>query len=223
MYLECFVALSLMTAVWLDVYSLYVRLSDVSQYQSEGLALANWVLYLARILNLTSAFALAFIFESNQSVRFSELILIGFMLGCILLFSFVKYRGLEPLMHIIAGFILFLPAKRLSKNRFWRKLGRPRLAHVITSFGICLFLNLAIFLPFVVTRILPEYRMSAVYLGQFMNFISTLLLMLYADPAMMRGRDALVLVKGMDGFIWGRLLANFLIVGSLVVWVGYWA
>lgn len=178
---------------------------------------------MARILNLASAFALAIIFESNQIVRFSELILFGFMLGFLLLFSFVRYRKIEELMHSAVGFVLFMPVKRLSQCKFWRPLGRPDFAHVAKSFGICLFFKIAIFLPFVITRILPEYRMSAVYLGQFMNFMSTLMLVLYADPVMMRGRDTQISVGGLDGFIWDRVLANFLIVVVFVAWASYWA
>lgn len=223
MYIELFVAACLMAAIWLDVYALYVRLSEVTQKRSEGLALANWVLYLARIFNLTSSFALAFIFESKQNIRFSELILVGFMLGCAFLFAFVRYRMLEEWVQKATGLILFMPAKGLAKSRFWRPLSSPKLTHLMTSLCICLFLNVAIFLPFIITKLVPEYRMSAVYIGQFMNFISTLLLMLYADPVMMRGRDAQISVGGMDGFIWGRLVANSLISVFFTVWVGYWA
>ena len=223
MYIEIIIATCLMGAIWLDVYALFIRLSDVTQNRSEGLALANWVLYLARILNLASAFALAFVFESNKDLRFSELILWGFLLGLILLITFMRFRTVELVMHKLFGFILFMPARALLGVKFWRPIGQPRTAHVVISLCISLFLNAAIFLPFVITKIIPEYRMSAVYMGQFMNFASTLLLMLYADPVMMRGRDSQILAAGMDGFIWGRLIANALVVAFFVVWVGYWA
>lgn len=223
MYLELFVAACLMAAIWLDVYSLYVRLSEVTQTRSEGLALANWVLYLARIFIMTSSFALAFIFESKQSIRFSELILVGFGLGTALSLAFVRYRWLEVWIRKVAGFVMFMPAKGLAKeNDFWRPLGAPKVSHLVTSMSTCLFLNVGIFLPFIMTKLVPEYRMSAVYMGQFVNFMSTLLVMLYADPVMMRGRDAQISVGGLDGFIWGRLLANLLITGLFVAWVGYW-
>jgi hypothetical protein len=213
-----------MAAIWLDVYAHYIRLSEVTQSRSEGLALANWVLYLARIFIMTSSFALAFIFESKQSVRFSELILVGFVLGTALIFVFVRYQVLEVLIRQVAGFVLFMPARGLAQeNYFWRPLGAPKISHLVTSTCTCLFLNIGIFLPFVMTKLVPEYRMSAVYAGQFVNFMSTLLVMLYADPVMMRGRDAQISVGGLDGFIWGRLLANLLIAVFFVVWVGYWA
>ena len=223
MYIEIIVAACLMVAIWLDVYALFIRLSDVTQNRSEGLALANWVLYLARILNLASAFALAFVFESNKEVRFSELILLGFVLGFILLAAFVQFRSVEVLIHKLFGFVLFMPARSLWGAKFWRPIGHARVAHVLISLFICLFLNAAIFLPFVITKIMPQYRMSAVYMGQFMNFASTLLLMLYADPVMMRGRDTQILAAGMDGFIWGRFVANALVILFFVVWVGYWS
>ena len=90
MYLELLVAVCLVSAIWLDIYALYVRLSEVTQNRSEGLALANWVLYLARICIMASSFVLAYIFESKQSIRFSELILSGFVLGTLLVFIFVR-------------------------------------------------------------------------------------------------------------------------------------
>ncbi len=224
MYLEIFVAACLIAAIWLDVYAHYVRLSEVTQNRSEGLALANWVLYLARIFIMTSSFVLAYIFESKQSIRFSELILWGFLLGTVLVFAFVRYQLLELLIRKVAGFVLFMPAKTLAyENYFWRPLGAPKVSHLVTSTCTCLFLNTGIFLPFIMTKLAPDYRMSAVYMGQFVNFLSTLLVMLYADPVMMRGRDAQTSVGGLDGFIWGRLLANLLIAGFFVVWVGYWA
>ena len=222
MYLEVFVAVCLMAAIWLDVYALYVRLSAVTQARAEGLALANWVLYLARIFNLASSFALAFIFESKQNVRFSELILAGSVLGTVLLFAFTRIRALESLILTAVGFVVFMPARGLRAHFFWRPLGVPKLSHLLTSVCICLFLNVAIFLPFIVTKLLPDYRMSAVYVGQFMNFLSTLLLMLYADPVMMRARDAQGAVDDLDGFIWGRLLANVMIISFFAMWVVYW-
>lgn len=222
MYLELFVAGCLMAAIWLDVYAHYVRLSDVTQSRSEGLALANWVLYLARIFIMTSSFALAFIFESKQNIRFSELILVGFAFGTMLIFAFARYRVIEIWIRKIAGFVLFMPAKGLAQdNHFWRPLKAPKTTHIATSICTCLFLNIGIFLPFVMTKLVPEYRMSAVYMGQFVNFIATMLVMLYADPVMMRGRDAQISVGGLDGFIWGRLVANLLIAVFFVVWVGY--
>ena len=115
--------------------------------------------------------------------------------------------------------MMFMPVSGLVGNHFWRPLGWPRLSHMVSSLLISLFLNFAIFLPFVITTIKPEFRMSSVYLGQFMNFISTLLLMLYADPVMMRGRDEVADVNAMDGFIWGRFAANFLIVALIAIWM----
>lgn len=224
MYLEFFVALCLIAAIWLDVYALYVRFSEVTQSHSEGLALASWVLYLARIFIMASSFALAFIFESKQSIRFSELILVGFVLGTALLCIFVRYRWLEVVIRQATEFFLFMPSRDLAKgNLFWRPLGVPNMAHIFTSTVTCLFLNVGIFLPFIMTKLVPEYRMSAVYVGQFVNFASTILVMLYSDPVMMRGRDAQISVGGLDGFIWGRLLANFLIAVFFIVWVAYWA
>ena len=109
MYIEIIVAVCLMAAIWLDVYALFIRLSDVTQNRSEGLALANWVLYLARILNLATAFALAYVFESNKDVRFSELILWGFVLGLVLLAAFMRFRSIEVLIHKLFGFVSSLP------------------------------------------------------------------------------------------------------------------
>lgn len=224
MYLELFVALCLIAAIWLDVYALYVRLSEVAQSRSEGLALAGWVLYLARIFIMASSFVLAFIFESKQGIRFSELILVGFTLGTAFLSIFMRYGWLEVQIRKIFGFVLFMPAKELAKDiYFWRPLGAPKIVHIVTSTAVCLFLNAGIFLPFIMTKLVPEYRMSAVYMGQFVNFVATLVVMLYADPVMMRGRDAKISVGGLDGFIWGRLLANFLIAGFFIAWVYYWA
>ncbi len=217
-YIQLLVVLFLVGGIWLDVYSLYVRLSHVTQKQSEGLALANWVLYLARMLNLASAFALALIFESNSIVNFSSLVLTSFLVGSLLLLVFYKFRLVESLLLRLIGFVIFMPARGLAGNNFWRSLGRPKLSHVVSSMLISLFLNFAIFLPFVITAIKPEFRMSSVYLGQFMNFISTLLLMLYADPVMMRGRDEASDVNTMDGFIWGRFAANLFIVALIAVW-----
>lgn len=212
MYIELLVVLFLVGGIWLDVYSLYVRLSHVTQRRAEGLALANWVLYMARLLNLASAFALALIFESSSSLDFSGLVLASFSLGVLFLLAFYRFRIIELWLLRLIGFAMFMPAKGLASHHFWRPLARPKASHVASSMLISLFLNFAIFLPFVITTIKPEFRMSSVYLGQFMNFISTLLLMLYADPVMMRGRDASIAVDAMDGFIWGRFAANFLIV-----------
>jgi hypothetical protein len=218
-YIELLVVLLLAGGIWLDVYSLYVRLSHVTQKRSEGLALANWVLYMARMLNLASAFALALIVESNSGINFSGLVLTSFLVGSLFLFVFYKFRFVESLLLRLMGFVMFMPARGLAGNHFWRPLGWPKLSHVVSSMLISLFLNFAIFLPFVITTIKPEFRMSSVYFGQFMNFISTLLLMLYADPVMMRGRDEAAAVDAMDGFIWGRFASNLLIVALIAIWM----
>ena len=105
-YIELLVIFFLVGGIWLDVYSLYVRLSNVTQKRSEGLALANWVLYMARMLNLASAFTLAVIYESNSGVNFSGLVLASFLVGSLFLFVFYKFR-----LPSLSIFQFFRPAK----------------------------------------------------------------------------------------------------------------
>jgi hypothetical protein len=81
------------------------------------------------------------------------------------------------------------------------------------------FVYLALLLPFVAARLLPDFRMTVVFIGQLMNFMSTAILLAYIEPRMMQGLDRNAPQDEMDGFISGRvMLVGFMTILSSV-WV----
>lgn len=212
----------LASSILLEFHGYYVRTLATLNVQSSSLSLSNWIVYVARILNVSFAFALAFAFEFGLELQLSVIFLVGFLFGFLLSLLYWKTGFVEELGCRLLWRLVFFSHASLKACRYWRpvrlgfsKRGTSMMACATAAYG-------ALIVPFFVARHFPEYRMASVYAGQAFNFLSTFVLLTIVEPRMMldldranaAGGDA----KGVDGFIAGRLWLT----GVMVVICGIW-
>ncbi|MDA8631870.1 hypothetical protein N9L29_04145 [Litoricolaceae bacterium] len=201
--------LLLSLSIVLELHGYFIKTANFSERQSLTIGFSNWVIYLARILNMGFAFLLAFAFEYGLTLQLSVIFASAFLLGTILSAWYVSSRRAESLLNLALGFILYMPFRELKGEGFWRSTKATfsyRWVFMVISAGMAYF---AILMPFFVARMLPEFRMTSVFLGQALNFGSTLILLGMIEPRMMadldRVRGSARHPEGLNGFIHGRV------------------
>jgi hypothetical protein len=206
-------------SVLCDLHGYYVKSSVQPQRQAEVIAFGNWVIYLARMMNVGFAMVLAFLYELEIPIRLSVIFFLGFFLAWLLSLVYLRSAALERGLSLALGFLFYRPFPELRGIQYWRKVGYGVRVRWLSMMASAAFVYLALLLPFVAARLLPEFRMTVVFIGQLMNFMSTAILLAYIEPRMMQGLDRNAPQDEMDGFISGRVI----LVGCLAVLTMVWA
>jgi hypothetical protein len=217
--MEYLLGVLLALSVLCDLHGYYVKSSLQPERQAEVIAFGNWVIYVARMMNVAFAMALAFLYELQMPVRLSVIFFFGFLIGWIGSMVYLRSPSVERGLTALMRFLFYRPFPRLRNIEYWRKVGfgvRVRWLSMMTSAA---FIYLALLLPFVVARLLPEFRMTVVFIGQLMNFMSSAILLAYIEPRMMQGLDKKAPQDEMDGFIAGRVILVGLMTILSLAWV----
>jgi hypothetical protein len=217
--MEYFLGGLLALSVLCDLHGYYVKSSVQPEQQAEIVAFGNWVIYLARMMNVGFAMMLAFLYELQMPVRLSMIFFLGFFIAWIGSLLYLRSPALERCLCMALGVLFYRPFPKLRGIQYWRKVGfgvRVRWLSMMTSAA---FVYLALLLPFLAARLLPEFRMTVVFIGQLMNFMSTAILLAYIEPRMMQGLDRNAPQNEMDGFITGRVMLVGCMTVLSLVWV----
>lgn len=206
-------------SVLCDLHGYYVKTSVQPQRQAEVIAFGNWVIYLARMMNVGFAMVLAFLYELQIPIRLSVIFFLGFFLAWLGSLVYLRSAALERGLSLALGFLFYRPFPDLRGIQYWRKVGYGVRVRWLSMMASAAFVYLALLLPFLAARLLPEFRMTVVFIGQLMNFMSTAILLAYIEPRMMQGLDRNAPQDEMDGFISGRVM----LVGCLAVLTMVWA
>lgn len=210
--------LAIFVSVVLDLYGYYIKSTRSDRGQAELIALGNWVIYIARTINMFCALALAYIFEAGLDIRLPEIFLAGFLLSLVGLTLFMRHRWPERWISMICGPVMFMPFRKLYGTLYWRPVSRGMPTQVFWSFLSAGLIYLALMLPFFVAQLLPAYRMTLVFTGQLMNFLSTVIMLSYIEPRMMQALDARTDSPSLDGYIAGRAYVVVLMVLLATAW-----
>ena len=189
-----------------DLHGYYIKTSKYPLKQAQVIALGNWVVYVARILNVVFATTLGFLFELQLSIRLSEVFFIGFLLAFMVSIFYLASPLVERGLNFLLGIIIYRPFPELQGIQFWRKVSFGIGSRVLSMFVSANFIYLALILPFLMAKLFPEFRMTAVFIGQFMNFIATAILLSYVEPKIMYSFDTNEPNIFLDGFIFGRVI-----------------
>jgi hypothetical protein len=206
-------------SVLCDLHGYYVKSSVQPQQQAEVIAFGNWVIYLARMMNVGFAMVLAFLYELQIPIRLSVIFFLGFFLAWLGSLVYLRSPALERGLSFALGFLFYRPFPELRGIKYWRKVGYGVRVRWLSMMASAAFVYLALLLPFLVARLLPEFRMTVVFLGQLMNFMSTAILLAYIEPRMMQGLDRNAPQDEMDGFISGRVILVGCMTVLSMVWV----
>lgn len=205
-------------SVVLDLYGYYIKSTRHAAKQAQILAFGNWVIYLARMLNVVFAFVLAAMFESEVVTRLSVIFCSGFLLAALLVLIFMKTNKVERVLCYLLALPFYKPFNNLSTERFWRPVSPVMGLRGYGMFVSASFVYMALILPFVIAKLIPEFRMSAVFVGQLMNFASTAILLSYLEPRMMQFLDDKGKVGEIDGVIFGRIVLVLCMAVAMTGW-----
>jgi hypothetical protein len=211
------ILLAMASSAYFDCAQLFARLSSETRYRLVVLSIANWWQYIARLCNMGFAMILAVSYEMGLKFKLLDILIIGYLCTSILVFFCLRSNLLERLVSKYAGWVIFMPSYELRHHRYWRKLNKPKIIHVATSFGHAILLHAAILAPFFLADLFPNFRMSAVYFGQLITFMATFYLMVHIDPLMNKNIDNQQPIGSTDGLIYGRFFAMLFILFALLL------
>ncbi len=206
-------------SVLCDLHGYYVKSSVQPERQAEVIAFGNWVIYLARMMNVGFAMVLAFLYELQMPVRLSVIFFLGFFIAWMGSLMYLRTPVVERWLSSVLGFLFYRPFPQLRGIQYWRRVGFGVCVRWLSMMASAAFVYLALLLPFLAARLLPEFRMTVVFIGQLMNFMSTAILLAYIEPRMMQGLDRNVPQDEMDGFISGRVMLVGCMTVLSLVWV----
>jgi hypothetical protein len=209
----------LAVSVLCDFHGYFVKSSLQPERQAEVIAFGSWVIYLARMMNVGFAMVLAFLYELQIPVRLSVIFFLGFFFAWIGSLAYMHSPALERWLSMVLGFLFYRPFPKLRDIKYWRKIGFGVRVRWLSMMASAAFVYLALLLPFLAARLLPEFRMTVVFIGQLMNFMSTAILLAYIEPRMMQGLDRNAPQDEMDGFISGRVMLVGCMTILSLVWV----
>lgn len=211
--MEYALAALLALSVLCDLHGYYVKSSLQPDQQAVVIAFGNWVIYLARMMNVGFAMVLAFMYELQMPIRLSVIFFMGFFFAWMGSMGYVRSSVVERCLSSVLGLLFYGPFPQLKGVEYWRRVGFGVRVRWLSMMLSAAFVYLALLLPFVAARLLPEFRMTVVFVGQLMNFMSTAILLAYIEPRMMQGLDRNAPQNEMDGFISGRVM----LVGGMAV------
>ena len=217
--MEYFLGVLLALSVLCDLHGYYVKSSIQPERQAEVVAFGNWVIYLARMMNVGFAMVLAFLYELQMPVRLSMIFFLGFFIAWVGSLLYLRSPALERWLCRALSFLFYRPFPQLRGIQYWRKVGFGVRVRWLSMMASAAFVYLALLLPFLAARLLPEFRMTVVFIGQLMNFMSTAILLAYIEPRMMQGLDRNAPQDEMDGFISGRVMLVGCMTVLSLVWV----
>ena len=169
---EILVILTLIGAQVFDVYAVMVRARVNIDGTTQVLAIANWVQYLARIMNMVSVFSISLLLE-KKITTIGVPAMFGYSMCAGLLFIFCvcrfKFTSFPLKVLQVLGFTGVFGA--LGRKEYWWRVEFVFFSKItVLSVVVSLFINLAIIMPFVLSVKYPEIRMTLAYTGQLLNF-----------------------------------------------------
>lgn len=186
------VATAMALAQCLDVLATLARGSLGQSKSAENFALSGWIFYLSRILIMLVVLGLSLLMESGLSRMPVPLVLAcSFVLAWCAMVMVVRSRGFAMLLYRLIYPVVVLSFPSYSPQHYWTRL-RFRLDNRLAAVSAVSMLALlaGATLPFILAELIPKYRMTAVYVGQFTNFAATIIVLSYQDPAFNRRLDA---------------------------------
>ncbi len=174
-----------------DAHSIYLK-TEKTVKRGEYMAYAHLMQYISRLINMVAVFSMAILYENFKlKIDFNAVLFFSSLLGVLFLVAGLRFKMPYYIVAILSYPIVMVAFKKLRNENTWqiiryRKLNiKIFMASVVTY----LLILIGIFLPFFIAERYPDMRMSSVYIGQIINFMSTLTILAYLEPSLMRMLD----------------------------------
>ncbi|MFF7708706.1 hypothetical protein [Pseudomonas sp. NPDC007930] len=221
---EILVIASLVVAQVFDIYCVMVRAQVNRLGATEILAVANWIQYLARILNMVSVFSISILLERKvSSIGVPDLFGYSMIAGLLLMLLMCRYALMGKVTQFlqVLGFA-YVFGKSGKINYWWRVTWAWKPGVTLFSAVIALLINLAIIMPFALSSWFPEMRMTLAYTGQLLNFCASIITFTYVDKVFFRALDKGSEFECASAIVIGKLLAQALLVSLFCIYFFEW-
>lgn len=224
-YVKLILIFILTISIVVELHAYFVKTTFHESRRAQTIAFANWIIYVARILNMIFAFLLALSLEHGLNLQLSIIFASGFFFGTVLSVLYLNSRRFEKFITASLSLVFFIPFSNFRHEKFWRATHNVLSRRWGGMFITAAMAYMALLVPFIVARLYPEYRMSAVYVGQAFNFASTIILLSAVEPRMMFSLDEAEEKGGkalyVDGFIHSRVWVTGILCLCCLSWFFY--
>lgn len=202
----------------IDWYSYHIK-RDFLVSQTIGImSVANWVQYSGRIANMAGVFIMSILFESGYDKdSMINIFCVALGLAAINLVMGYRYQKFAIMPFLIQKILCITFFGSHGDKFYWTKikLTKPSLL-MFLSIIVNLAILGALIVPIFAASFNPAYRMSFAYLGQFLNFSSSIIVFIYIDRILYSSSIDSTDVNISD-IINGKLIASILLPIFLVI------
>ncbi|QXH38256.1 hypothetical protein KSS89_18455 [Pseudomonas sessilinigenes] len=218
-FFELIVILTLVGAQVFDVYAVMVRAKVNVDGTTQVLAVANWIQYLARIMNMVSVFSISLLLESKIStIGVPAMFGYSMCLGLVMILLVCKFSFTSPILRVLQCLGFTQVFGEPGKKPYWWRVELDFFSR-LTWFSVLvsLFINLAIIMPFMLSVRYPEVRMTLAYTGQLMNFCASIIMFTYVDRVFFKALDSGNEFLCASKIIAGKVVAQILLVVGVLL------
>ena len=218
---EILIILTLVGAQVFDIYAVMVRARVNLDGTTQILAIANWVQYLARIMNMVSIFGISLLLEKNvTTLGVPAMFGYSMCVGLFVTFFVCRSKHASVLLKYLQIFGFSGVFGALGKKEYWWCV-EFKAASNVTFFSVVvsLLINLAIIMPFVLSLKYPEVRMTLAYTGQLLNFCASIIMFTYVDRVFFRALDVGNEMSCAASIITGKLIGQAILVVGMVLFL----
>lgn len=198
----------------IDIYVIFLRFARQSKL-AEFMSAANLVQYVSRIINMLVIFTITIYYEKGADVNPVFIFSTSCFISVFVILIMIRKKVFFKLFgKFFIGFILIKTFPSIKNISVWKDIEiRKKISFKVafSSFVVNTAILLAMFVPFGVANSYPEYRMTAVYFGQIVNFSSTLMNFALLDPLLVRELRSGKVFSMLGGQIMGRIFSYFFI------------
>lgn len=204
----------------IDWYSYHIKRDFLDSKSTEIMSVANWIQYAGRIANMAGVFLVSLTFEMGVRVGSIEIM----FLAALIVVAISAGMSIKSSSYVSPAYFL----QRLLCLRFfggagfvfyWGKLSRFGFNKMmVASLIVNVFLIVALVAPIFAASVAPQFRMSFAYLGQFLNFASSIIVFAYVDRILYKteGKNS---GDNISSILWGKLIAIFVTPSILAIYL----
>ena len=212
------IVLTLFLANVFDLYSLRFR-CFVGVYRGSSISYSNIISYKARLLYVISGMLFALRFEKlgPATMPYKEMLFVSvFSFGFCLLYE--KFKFVDQALTWAIGPVgsKFIVAKVAFSSKEANNDVSINWILAVGSAFVYFLISASTAVPVIISRYIPSYQISAVYIGNIINFIATSISLTLIEPLSMKMADERTGGQSLGSFYVGRRMSYIF---SSIVWL----
>ncbi len=201
-----------------DLYSLRFR-CFIGIYRGSSISYSNIISYKARLLYVISGMLFALRFEKSgaATMPYQEMLIVS-ILSLAYCFLYEKFTIVDRALTWAVGPIgsKFVVAKVALSPKEMNHDAVVNWILVVGSGFVYFLISASTAIPVIISKYIPSYQISAVYIGNIINFFATSISLTLIEPLSMKMADERTGGQSLASFYFGRRLSYAF---SSIVWL----